>query len=595
MAEPKLKSGRIGGPYWCDESGMSKDAKEGAYQCCNFVAWIDEEHVYHDAGRTTTVLTVRGCMLDGEGEEVNLPPVQIDATEMKSMTWVSQRWGMRPIIYPQASAERDIATMMQMISQADRKDIYTATGWNKIHGKPVYLSGNGAIGGGEEAKKVSVQLPHELSRYELPKPKPCRDEVMASLNLVNLGPVHVMWPLLLATYRSAIGGADFAMHLAGRTGTFKSEVSSLFQSHFGARMDARHMPASWNSTANALEALAHKAKDSIMVIDDFVPVGTSTQVRTLQAKADQIIRAQGNQAGRTRLTDTSNVQSTMFPRGILLSTGEDIPEGHSVRARMLISELSPGDIPSDRLSQAQSKRESYAAAMADWISWLSKQGDARVEFKVMSAEIRDMNLDIGHSRTPPIVGDLTATAMLMAHWMREREYFSDESLNRFTEKAAAAIEEAGKRQKTYLQSADPVLAFCGIIRQLLSMQQAHVKTVNGGIPLNAALLGWTGQEQAGEVTAWKANGPRLGWVDTEKGEFLFDPNSLPLIKKHSNGQLAVTPQTFIKRLRDANMIVRYDASRQRNTVRQTLEGHPHNVVVLLLSSVMEGDEGDGPE
>ena len=45
----------------------------------------------------------------------------------------------------------------------------------------------------------------------------------------------------------------------------------------------------------------------------------------------------GNQAGRARLTDTSNLQQTFYPRGVIFSTGEDTPEGHSVRARMMIS------------------------------------------------------------------------------------------------------------------------------------------------------------------------------------------------------------------------------------------------------------------
>jgi hypothetical protein len=46
------------------------------------------------------------------------------------------------------------------------------------------------------------------------------------------------------------------------TGRFKSEAAALAQQHFGAGLDARHLPANWSSTGNALEALAFTAKDA---------------------------------------------------------------------------------------------------------------------------------------------------------------------------------------------------------------------------------------------------------------------------------------------------------------------------------------------
>lgn len=592
MAAPKITNGRINGPYWIDNGGFNKDAKDGAYSLCNFVAWIDKEDTFHDGPRTATVLTIHGYFLNEKDEEVPLRPIQVDATELKTMTWVSKLWGMDRIIYPQPGAERDIATAMQIISNSDKRDIYTHIGWATIDGRTAYLHSHGAIGKVPRDKNITVQLPHELQRYALPTPTHdgAKDAVTASLDLVNLGPQNVTFPLLLATYRAAVGPADFAVHLAGRTGTFKSEVASLTQSHYGSTMDARHMPASWNSTANALEALAYKAKDAIIVLDDFVPTGTSWQVRSLQSKADQIIRAQGNQSGRTRLTDTSSVQGTMYPRGIILSTGEDVPEGHSVRARMMILELSPGDIKPAALSHAQARRDQYPAALADWISWLAHNPATQAALKEEVLALRDTYLEVGHSRTPPIIGELIGTAIIMSRWLKERGYYTDSSVDKFVAKAALAVEDAGNRQSQYLTSADPVEAFCEIIRNMLAIQQAHLKTKNGGIPADAVRYGWTKQEQAGEVTSYKHNGPCLGWLDLEKREFLFDPNALPLVKRMSQGQLAVTDQTFLKRLKDANMLTRVDSARNRNTVRAVLDGNTRNVVAISFERVFEADD-----
>lgn len=573
--------------YWINENSFCKDTKDGAVSLTNFRCWIEEELTYHDGNKTTTLLKIKGTLNDEE--ETELHEITIDATELKTLSWVPLKWGTRPIVYPQPGAERDIATIMQMTSKPIRSSIYTHIGWDTIEGKKSYLTTSGAIQGDALKEGVSVQLPAELSKYSLPKPEKNKENAAASLRLVNLGPKGVTWPLLLATYRAAIGKADFAIHLAGRTGTFKSEISSLMQSHFGEKMDARSLPASWNSTANALEALAYKAKDALMVIDDFVPVGTSWQLKQLQSKADQIIRAQGNQAGRTRLTDTSSIQGTMYPRGIILSTGEDVPEGHSVRARMMICELSPGQIDPAKLTVAQRARSSYSAAMADWISWLAKD-DIRSRFKEVAATVRDENIGVGHSRTPPIIGELIATSVFMGMWLSDRGYFKADLLQEMMSKAHTAVIEQAKQQSVYLQSSDPVNSFTAIIRQVLATQLAHVKTRNGGVPEAATSYGWTSIKSAGEIETYRANGPQLGWIDQEKDEFLFDPNAMPFIKKHSNGQLAVTPQTFLKRLKDAGMITRTDAARERNTVRMILDGASRNVIVMNLTATMDDQE-----
>jgi hypothetical protein len=91
--------------------------------------------------------------------------------------------------------------------------------------------------------------------------------------------------LLAATYRAALGEADFALHLAGQTGAFKSEIAALCQQHFGAGMNARNFPGSWSSTANAIEAMAFYAKDALFVIDDFPPQGSTHDVARYHASA----------------------------------------------------------------------------------------------------------------------------------------------------------------------------------------------------------------------------------------------------------------------------------------------------------------------
>jgi hypothetical protein len=540
--------------YEVIDNTIVRNGDEGPEQLTNFTARIVKELVYHDGNKTTTHLVIDGTLHDGS----DLPEITIPASDFAGLGWVADKWGMIPIIFPVSSGERDLRTAIQLFSKPTKQHIYTHTGWAKVKGEDTYLTATGGINKDGLDTEITVQLPHELSRYALPSPAKNKAAFLSSLRLVNIGPRPAMWTMLLSTYRAATSAADFAVHLAGRTGTFKSEITSLFQSHFGEKMDARHLPASWNSTANAIEHLSYRAKDALFVLDDFVPIGTQYQVRQLQKNADQIIRAQGNQSGRSRLTDVSSMQTTYFPRGVILSTGEDIPEGHSVRGRMMIVELAPGDIGRETIGQ-------------------------------LTKKFRDENLELGHTRTPTIVGNLLATLHLLYEYAVEEGFVTIEQMEDVVKKGTEAIKEAAKMQAQYLETADPVNAIFETLSQMFSSGFAHARTKNGGIPKNAQNWGWTEKATAGEMPTYQSHGPRVGWVDYDSDEFLLDPGALVLLKKHSNGKIAVTNQTLMKRIKEAGQLTRTDDSRQRNTVRCTCEGHPHQVLALPIASFTDGN------
>src|ERR1019366_2498974 len=161
------------------------------------------------------------------------------------------------------------------------------------------------------------------------------------------------------------GEADFAVHMVGETGAFKSEVAALHQQHFGAAMSRLNLPGSWSSTGNSLEVLAFHAKDALLAIDDFAPQGSATDVSRYHAAADRVFRAAGNGAGRGRLDSSAALRESKPPRALILSTGEEIPRGHSVRARLLITEIAKGSIDGGDLRSCQQDASAglYAESM----------------------------------------------------------------------------------------------------------------------------------------------------------------------------------------------------------------------------------------
>src|SRR5262249_37675306 len=186
-----------------------------------------------------------------------------------------------------------------------------------------------------------------------------------------------------------------SLHLAGPHGVGKSEWAALCQQHYGAGLDARHLPGSWSSTANALEGLAFAAKDALFVVDDYAPRGAAGDRQRLERDADRLLRAQGNRAGRQRMRADGSLRPARPPRGLIPSTGEDVPPGQARRGRQFVLEAWAGDVPLAGLTPHQHAASAgrYAQAMAGFIRWLAPQyADLRSRLPGERAALRDRAL-----------------------------------------------------------------------------------------------------------------------------------------------------------------------------------------------------------
>lgn len=594
--------------YTCTDGVTVKNTDEGGQLLANFTARITKETRYVDGRQHDTYFTLEGEQQDPDQDEdsrrseikiIQLPEVTISANEFPGMGWVANAWGVQALIYPGSGVKEDLRTAIMLRSKPVKETVYTHTGWTTIGGKDAYLHAGGMLTAKGPSKAVSVQLPNELANYQLPEqPTNLAVAVRASMDLTELLPAHVSYPLLLATYRPVIAPADFACHVTGRTGTFKSEITSLFQSHYGEKMDARHLPGNWSSTANALEVMAYRAKDATFTIDDFIPVGSSWQIRSYHKSADQVIRAQGNQGGRARLTDSSRLQVTYYPRGLIVSSGEETPDGHSVRARMLIMEMTPGETDPKKLTKAQNARPLYPPAMAAWIMYVAEhREELQQRLKDLIIKYRDKYVDVGHSRTPTMLGNLLATAQLFAEFTVNIQAVSQQTAARWLSRCTAAVLEQANMQSQYLQASDPTDVFVGVLRTLFAGHAAHVRSRKGGVPKNPTLLGWTEERSFDEeVPQYKAHGKQIGWADWLSDRLYLDANiCYEIVKKHSGGELTLSRQTMFRRLKDSGKLVETDPVRQRNTVRCTCENAVRQVIVLCLSKSLEVEPEKGPD
>src|SRR5262249_42526065 len=141
----------------------------------------------------------------------------------------------------------------------------------------------------------------------------------------------------------------------------------------------------------------------------FAPTGSRSDVQRMHRDADRVLRAQGNRSGRQRMRRDSSLQSTKSPRGLIVSTGEDVPRGQSLRARMLILDVAPGMVQWGKLTDCQNAAAtgSYALALAGYIHWLAGfAGSGRTRLPDEIRALRQQALQGGHRRIPDITANL---------------------------------------------------------------------------------------------------------------------------------------------------------------------------------------------
>jgi hypothetical protein len=255
--------------------------------------------------------------------------------EFGRMSWVLNRLGPKAIIYP--GQHQHARAAIQWLSSEIRKErIFAHLGWRKDGQRWIYLHAGGAVDSEGAVSGVHVHVPGALHAYQtrVPiDPGATVQAVWASLRCLSVAPDRVSIPLLAAVYRAPFGRLDFSVFLTGKSGVFKTALAAICQQHFGKSMDASHLPANFASTGNALESLAFQAKDALLVLDDYAPTGRQGDGE-LHRLAERLFRSAGNTQGRSRLLGNGRVSAPQPPRCLLLATGEEVPPGQSIRARL---------------------------------------------------------------------------------------------------------------------------------------------------------------------------------------------------------------------------------------------------------------------
>jgi hypothetical protein len=516
----------------------------------------------------------------------------IPSAQFSGMGWATEHLGAGAIVYPGFGTKDHARAAIQLLSgSVPARKVYAHTGWRLVDGEWVYLHAGGAIGRVGRVGSIHIELTGSLEGRtlpSLPEGEELSRSIRASLKLWKLAPDSIIVSLQASCFRAALGESDFSLHLSGSTGEGKSELAALFQQHFGAKLDARHL-TSWESTENAIEGQAFQAKDQLIVLDDFAPTGSTYDVQRWHKKADRVLRAKGNASGRQRMRPDTTLRPEKPPRALILSTGEDVPRGQSLRARMLVLEMGPGQLDWQELSCCQKDAADglYAQAMASFVQWLASGYEKlRSELKEEYAILREAaSTSSQHRRTPGIIADLALGLRYFLLFANEVGALSEAEAEKLWVRAWRALGKAAAAQSQHQATSEPTRRFRELLSAAVASGRAHIADPGGDNPKTPEAWGWrmvlvgAGEFEREE---WRPQGECVGWL---KGEELYlQPDAayaaVQRQGRDSGDALTVTVTTLRKRLHERGLLRSTDQKRQVLTVRRTLASQRRDVLHL---------------
>jgi len=397
---------------------------------------------------------------------------------------------------------------------------------------------------------------------------------------------RVSFPLLAAIWRAPLGSVRYSLHLVEPTGVGKTELAALAQQHYGSTMSPSRLPAAWSATANPLEALAFEIKDAILVVDDFVPSGSSADVQGTYESANRLLRAQGNRAGRRRLNPDGTLQAAKPPRALIFSTGEDVPPGQSLRARMILIEVARDDVDWRCLGQCKkdAANDLYAQAMAAYVKYVA--GKSRGLWRLQDSVGEEVMIALRHRRVSDNLKDLWLALHIFLDFAVGVGAISKTERETLKARGDQALVRLAEAQEAHQESSEPAGQFLRLLRSALVSGRAHVTNAedHGLPPESHQAWGWRGPQGSPQ-------GERIGWLDG--GNLYLDPEAsfavAQKLAKDSGTSIPVSLSTLKKRLKQQGWLASVDKTRQTLTTRKTLEGHRRSVLHLTATGFLDGE------
>jgi hypothetical protein len=475
----------------------------------NFVLQIVEDIIKDKGeGHTERYYKIKVIIADGQV----LPLFLVKASEFDSLRWLREACGTKTIIEPGQNVRDRIRHATEILSPgAKTKTVFAHTGFKEVNGKLVYLSTGGAIGD----PSVDVYLDSPVNRYSLPQPSGDPGfYIEKSMGLMNIANIKATLPAWTFAYLAPLNHflpVNFILWLLGGSNSFKTVLQALVASHFG---DFTHLSifANWFATQTEIEHLLFICKDVVLPMDDFAPPANPKEAARQELMAEYLARAIGNRQGKARSTADQESRPQFPPRGILITSGEQMPGGYSRGARILPLPVKDSDYYKDAegnlplLDQAQKDRQYYPMAMGHYIKWIiDKQDIIKPMVEEKFETYRHLAPKGPHRRLIDDIAILQTGLEIATLFTLEKGVTSETERKSYLKDGWEIFQDLTKTQNTRLTGEKPSIKFVEAVRELYHTRKIclRVQTLIDGnfiwLPNSPQpgqeIIGWDIQEE----------------------------------------------------------------------------------------------------
>lgn len=442
---------------------------------CNFAPRIVREVIVDDGAEKTRRYLIGGT--DANGNEIS--PVEIPAGELEKMAWIANCLDASCDLCVVSQVEKHVRCAIKTTARfADKRYIFSHTGWKKIGGEWHYLLPGD--------KTYQVELKGKQRNYYGAEGMSREDaEDIVKLLSCSLMPDEVLLPCLATVFLSPLNEflrqighePKFLLTLIGRTGSMKSTVAALMLSFFG-NFSATDLPMSFRDTANSIVHNAFALKDVLTCVDDYHPTARS-DASQMKATMQTLARGYGDRAARNRLGSDITLREPRPPQGNVIVTAEFAPDiGESGTARLFCIEMKPGGINLPLLTEVQDKalEGKYAACMrgyTDMVKYFADKGEVcgilKSKFMTYRSKWRERlreNEIQFHDRLPDTLACLEIGFSFMEIFLSAEAHMDEKGITALNERFENVLLYLAARQSESIEQDRPTHIF---LRKLYSL------------------------------------------------------------------------------------------------------------------------------
>jgi len=545
-------------------------------------------------GTEIHMYTIRGKNKNGD----HLSELIIPAQEFESGNWVLA-WGSGAVVYNKAIFNNQVRIKMLSKKNIKLEEQHEYVGFfKKNDGTLAYVSKAGCITSGRYDKSIKSCLIGKFAHYSLPAPtsRPAKLKkcIRSVLDLVTLAPNNPDIGIFCCTtpIRAILNMCIpiTASHfVVGETGLKKSALVCLPQAFFGKGFyQQTQLPAEWEDTESSLEDMSIFIRDSVLVIDDFIP--TKRNAKELGSKAERVFRGAANRTARQRSNSSGNLQHKASPGAMIAATGESLslPLNGSLLKRIIFFLIEEGDLDLDVLTEYQALAEKgvlaqFTSSLIQFLLNNSNDLEEKIESKFKKYRDKSKKELPGkvHSRVHENVASLMISLQVLYFFAKCKNVISTGEYDRKLETSWEQVIQLAKKQSLITDRSSLSNLLFKYLKKGLSNGEVYLGDYSTGSRpkiKNSDRLGWKKQSPQGVCIGWYDRKTKSVYIQSSEEIFNIVFNLIPEgLKK----QIPSQRKKFWKDMESTGGLSSTESG--RNTTRKTDPETKESVLVYPLS------------